>query len=351
MINLYIGDFDYDSNYRPYLVDLLKPFFPEKNLEKYRLSHIDIEIVQSRDESNFFLLPFCWNYYLKTDTISVAEKLIEQACECNKKIFIWVTGDYYCLIPQFDNIIGFYTSPYQSLQNVRTIALPVIIRDPLPYLEIDTINLRDFNVVPSVGFCGQSDSNLFVSSIKITKLAWQNLSYALNVSKYYPGPFLPPTYLRTKILDILDNTVKINTELIRRNRYQGGEKKNGEFFAQLRKEFYQNIDNTNYTLCIRGTGNFSARFYETLALGRIPIFINTDCILPFDDIIEWKKHIIWIEQNEISDINSKILKFHNGLTQDSFTNIQNENRQIWEQYFSFPGFIQQLISYLKKEIK
>ena len=119
--------------------------------------------------------------------------------------------------------------------------------------------------------------------------------------------------------------------------------------VQLRKEFYNNIDNTDYTLCVRGTGNFSARFYETLALGRIPIFINTDCILPFDDIIDWKKHVIWIEQNEIADINSIILEFHNSLNLDSFTCIQNNNRQIWEEYFSFPGFIQKLTSYLKKE--
>ena len=82
-----------------------------------------------------------------------------------------------------------------------------------------------------------------------------------------------------------------------------------------------------------------------------PIFVNTDCILPFDDIIEWKKHVIWIEKNEILDINSIILEFHNGLTQDLFTNLQNENRQIWEHYFSFAGFIQELISYLKKELE
>ena len=349
MINFYIGDFDYDSNYRAYLVDILKPFLPDKNLEKYHLSSIDIKIVQIRSESDFFLLPFCWSYYIQTDTIDIAEQLIEQACEWNKKILIWVTGDYYCLLPQLENIIGLYTSPYQSLQNVKAIALPVIIRDPLPFLKKDTINLRELNIVPSVGFCGQSDSNLFVSSIKMAKLIWQNLSYVLNISKYYSGPLLPPTFLRKKILDTLDNTNKVNTELIRRSRYKGGEKENEKYFTQLRKEFYHNIDNTDYTLCIRGTGNFSARFYETLALGRIPIFINTDCILPFDDIIDWSKHIIWIEQNEISDINSKILEFHNGLTHDLFINIQNENRQIWEKYFSFPGFIQQLIAYLKKK--
>ena len=138
MINLYIGDFDYDSNYRPFLVDILKPFFPKTNLEKYHLTHIDLEIIHNKYESDFFLLPFCWNYYIKTDTISVADGLIEEARKNGKKILIWVTGDYYFSLPQFDNVIGLYTSPYQSRQNVITIPLPVIIQDPHSYLEIDT---------------------------------------------------------------------------------------------------------------------------------------------------------------------------------------------------------------------
>ena len=103
-------------------------------LEKYHLPHIAFDIIQDRNESNFFLLPFCWNYYVETDTISVAEILIEEARENGKKILIWVTGDYYIPLPQFDNVIGLYTSPYQSKQNMMTIPLPVLIQDPLSIL-------------------------------------------------------------------------------------------------------------------------------------------------------------------------------------------------------------------------
>mgnify|MGYP004105289079 CR=1 FL=1 len=147
MINLYIGDFDYDSNYRPFLVDILKPFFPKTNLEKYHLTHIDLEIIHNKYESDFFLLPFCWNYYVETDTISVAERLIEEARENGKKILIWVTGDYYFPIPQFDNVIGFYTSPYESMQNVKTNALPVIITDPLLLIGRGSIEIQQYYIL------------------------------------------------------------------------------------------------------------------------------------------------------------------------------------------------------------
>ena len=57
---------------------------------------------------------------------------------------------------------------------------------------------------------------------------------------------------------------------------------------QLRFEFIRNILSSDYTLCFRGSGNYSLRFYETLCLGRIPLFINTDCKLPFEDEINWR---------------------------------------------------------------
>ena len=350
LINLYIGDFNYDSNFRPFIVDILKPFFPEKNLEKYHLSYLPFEIVHNKNESDYFLLPFSWNYYVEKNTTSIANKFIIEAQKNNKKILIWVTGDFYYTLPQYNNIIGLYTSPYQSRKNVITIPLPVFIRDPLLILETKRIRLSEFKKEPRIGFCGHSDRNLIISFIKMGRLCWQNIKYYMHITKYYPGSVIPPTYLRKKVLDILEKTKNIKTNFIRRNQYQGGLPNNKKEFQIIRNEFYQNINGTNYTVCIRGTGNFSVRFYETLALGRIPIFVNTDCLLPFKDIIDWGKHVVFIEQNEISNINLKILEFHSHLSKDSFDNIQKSNRLLWEKYFSFPGFIKQLAYSLKKEL-
>ena len=107
-------------------------------------------------------------------------------------------------------------------------------------------------------------------------------------------------------------------------------------YENLRLVFFNNIQDTDYTVCIRGGGNFSARFYETLAVGRIPIFINTDCMLPFSNEINWDKHVIWIEKNEITDIEKKVIEFHSSLTPKRFQKLQISNRKLWENYFYFP---------------
>ena len=99
------------------------------------------------------------------DLLKVAKKFIIEAQKNKKKILIWVTGDYYYTIPQYNNIIGLFTSPYQSMQNVITIPLPVIIQDPLSILETKIIRLSEFKKKPTIGFCGHSDPNFIISSI------------------------------------------------------------------------------------------------------------------------------------------------------------------------------------------
>ena len=107
----------------------------------------------------------------------------------------------------------------------------------------------------------------------------------------------------------MEKSNDIKTEFIRRSRYKGGTTNKEDLSKRLKKEFFKNMNNTDYTLCVRGTGNFSARMYETLALGRIPIFVNTDCILPFNNKIDWDKHVVWVEYNEISENHYRALIF------------------------------------------
>ena len=350
MIKIFTEVSHYDSSKRGFLNDILRPFLPTERLEEFGIDNGMIKLVVNIEDSDICLLPMAWNYYLKTNQTNKAEELIKKAQTGSKKILVSVMGDYFISLPNYDHIISMYCSTYYSKSTDQTFPLPVIIQDPLSFLELSAINFRNYNEEPSIGFCGHSDPNIVISSIKMAKLAWQNIRFNLDFSQYYPGPIIPPTYLRKKLLDIMDKTDKVRTEFIRRDRYQGGKSKVKNSFQRVRKEFYKNIENTDYTLCIRGTGNFSARFYETLALGRIPIFINTDCILPFNDVIDWKKHVVWIEQIEMSDIVTKILDFHIGLTQDAFISLQIKNRKIWEEYFSFSGFINNLTSYLIKKI-
>ena len=94
-------------------------------------------------------------------------------------------------------------------------------------------------------------------------------------------------------------------------------------------EYYYNIRESDYILCLRGKGNFSIRFYETLLMGRIPIFINTDCLLPLMNHINWTEHVVWIEWEERHQIGEIVAKFHDNLSREDFSQLQLNNRKLW----------------------
>ena len=350
MLNLYYKPIEVNSFNRKYLVDLLKPQLPVKNLGKYGIYKEYLTIVNKPEESDFYILPFSWDYYSKFKKKPQAIDVIKESAILNKKIIIWVSGDYFIKLPKHNNILAMYNSPYQSMKHENIISLPSVINDPLIFIKIDNINHISFADKPSVGFCGQVDKSPIITIIKIIRNCWFNILFFSGLSHLYSGPILPATILRKNILDYIEKSDLINSIIIRRIKYKGGKINDITFQDRVKKEYYQNICETEYTLCIRGTGNFSTRFYETLALGRIPIFVNTDCILPFEKEINWKEHVVWVEENELAEIDKKISDFHNSLDKVNFKQLQLKNRLLWEKYFSFPGFINKLVLHLNKKL-
>ena len=77
----------------------------------------------------------------------------------------------------------------------------------------------------------------------------------------------------------------MDTNIVLRPSFYGGAA-GGDPDAQLqaRTGYVENLVASDYVLCARGAGNFSYRLYETLSCGRIPVFVDTDCVLPHEDV-------------------------------------------------------------------
>jgi hypothetical protein len=86
---------------------------------------------------------------------------------------------------------------------------------------------------------------------------------------------------------------------------------NNDIIKNIQKKskelFYNNILENLFTLCVRGWGNYSYRFCQTICLGRIPILIDTDCCLPYEEIFDYTKYIVIVKSGE--NINEKINEF------------------------------------------
>src|SRR5919108_319285 len=140
---------------------------------------------------------------------------------------------------------------------------------------------------------------------------------------------------RAEALRRLATSNRVATNFLVRRSFLGGAIKAGNVDAktmqQVRREYVENMVESDYVLCARGAGNFSYRLYETLSCGRIPVFVDTDCVLPYEWVIDWRAHCVWVDAGELGQIGPRVLEFHESLSDDDFVELQRRCRELWEE--------------------
>ena len=318
---------------RNYLSEWVKPLFPKYRHSLYGLEPQDLEICREQSAADAFILPMTWNYYFERGKIQDALKLIKEYKRWDKPIYTWADGDYTYKVPK-GYFILFRHNGYQSIRRKHERAYPVIIRAPLEYMGLPRIKILPKVQKPKIGFCGLADRNWFDSSLRAGRSSMFKLVNLISKPYLNLSHPISGTRLRRKVLNLLSKSKEIQTNF--HIRYSsGGQKINSRKYIL---EFWQNMLTSPYTLCVRGAGNYSARFYESLAMGRIPVLVNTDCILPLDNKINWKQHCVIINGRNVDNLAEILTDFHNNLSSNSFNELQKANRELWCSSLTFHGF-------------
>ena len=79
--------------------------------------------------------------------------------------------------------------------------------------------------------------------------------------------------------------------------------------GRKRDEYLQSILDSQFVLCPRGGGLNSARFFEALALGRIPILIGDETKLPLQDQIDYDRFVVRVPEASIDNLTDLIATF------------------------------------------
>ncbi len=348
-MKLYYPNSHYDKTHRAAVFPLLKPFIKgegftdEERIAMYHVSEKDFQFSETLEDTDMAVLTMSWNYYVKTNQIDLANDFVTACKIKNKKVLVWNSGDFGVKIPVNDNMIILRESGYRSKFAKNEFALPSFIKDPLKeYYQTQTIFQLPYSSKPLVGFCGHASLSKTKAIKELLLTSSRNITYYLGKNKNEPQELLPTTHLRASVLDYLQQTELVDTLFILRNKYRAGVTTKKDSHATT-LEFYDNLKNAPYVVCVRGAGNFSIRFYEALAMGRIPVFINTDCALPFDDELNRKKHVVWVDYKERSKIAEKVAEFHQALSEKDFIDLQHANRKLWEERLTLKGFFKSFI--------
>ena len=80
----------------------------------------------------------------------------------------------------------------------------------------------------------------------------------------------------------------ISVNFIIRNSYSSHANTIELLAEEARGQYIDNILKSDLSLAVRGDANISCRFYEILSLGRVPLFVDTDCVLPMENVVDYK---------------------------------------------------------------
>lgn len=321
-------------------VIMLYPFFgaptvseddPDKGrFDEYLEKGKELFQLTSKECCDIFVLPFDFTFEAKHQDIIQA--FIQDAQSNGKKVLLFYNADDDRPI-ELENVIVFRTSFYLSAKKEYEFAFPGWSADFLKTYANNQWQPSRFTAEPVIGYCG------YVDSMKPGWLSWiKNF-----LGKTHPRPW---EKLRGRAVRNVLQTSGVKPNIIIRDGFwaEGMQDK-----RRARQEYAENMLTSDYAICCRGGGNFSYRLYEVMSLGKIPVFINTDSVLPWMDEINWRELMVWVESHEIAQLGKKVLAFHMGHEQD-FSEWQKRIRSTYENYLSPVGFYTRLAAFLPGKV-
>lgn len=313
--------------------------------------------------ADIIVLPYDWTYATWTsaefypDTVNRAIELAGIARATGKPLVVFYETDVKQDIP-FDHYL-FCTDLERSTRKPLEFALPGWSEDLLRKYRGGEVPLKRKSSRATVGFCGYAPPlgmafgrartketiRYFLSRTGIMRRlpARANASPRMRLART-AGPSV-----RVRALRALARSDHVDVNFLIRpqpTHPKGGRWKQPRdgvsVAANLQRDLLDNTLQSDYVLCCRGFGNFSYRLYETMAAGRIPVLVDTDCVLPFDFLLDWRNYCVLIPERDLPEIAARVAEFHDTLSEGEFQELQVECRRLWERWLSPEGFFRNL---------
>lgn len=187
---------------------------------------------------------------------------------------------------------------------------------------------------PVVGFAGmvsEPKKNLYRTLRTGVK------TFLVRAPLYVRGGYYPATdqgiFWRRRAVRILERSPLVTCNFKTRNYFSGSSVNAPVPVKDLLQEMTGIILNSDYALDVRGFANASTRLFEILALGRIPVIIDTERILPFADAVDYSKFSLIVDFRDIKRLPQVIADFHASLTPQQFEDMQLAARDAYVNYF------------------
>lgn len=305
---------------------------PDFSIDSYTL-------VPTVAEADFVVIPQSIRS-LDSNTERYLDTVCADAHKAGKKVIAFITGDYANRVHvERQGVIVFKGFEYRKSRTPNEVVFAPFVEDLGSEVGV---SLRTKGKKPVVSFCGYAGFPTVQAEVK--HHVENILQDLLGKSEYKRG-----VYFRRKGMDSLSHDQRVETHFIVRKFFSGNLTTASASPETLRSEFVQSIVESDFVLCPKGDGNYSSRFYETLSLGRIPILIDTDMVLPFESVVDYSRVVVRVPFTDIKHIGEYVVRFYESLSEHEFLARQEEARQVFRGYLRFDAYFNKALPLLAEK--
>ncbi len=230
----------------------------------------------------------------------------------------------------YPEAIIFRPSAYASSLTSNEIILPAQIED----VGIKGTTAFIEGITPIIGFMGKAE---FAGTKERVKYLVRN--YVLR-----SGPRREGMYFRRRCLALLARDSRIDVRATFRRSFSANRKSIELPPEEARAAYLESLAQAHYTLAPRGDGNYSLRFYETLASGRTPILVDTDMRLPLEEEISYDDFIIRVPWQKLDKLPELVMQNWNSRTSEERARMQQRAREVFQSHLHLPVFLRRVLT-------
>jgi len=304
-------------------------------------SYTSFEFVDTPEEAHYALSPH--GIRRKGDWAHVyAQQLAETMHTLGKKTVVFVGGDFsFKTHIADDRMIVLIGSQYKSQLGDNEIIVPPFTEDPFDQGEILPLPQGER---PRVGFCGwASFPNKWQQIVAhIKKVGWKigaSVTRRTELLARQRG-----LLYRIAGIQALRSDSRIDTSFIIRSSFSAHSNSISVDPVVARREFVENMTANHFSFAPKGDGNFSVRFYEALAFGRIPVLVDTDMALPLEHVIPYEKCIVRVPHTDIDRVGDYVVEAFAVFGEQGIIGAQKEARTIYRSMLRYDAFFNELFS-------
>lgn len=292
----------------------------------------EVERVSDVSCAEAIVLPNNFKNPLTPEAIVYVKKYADLGARMGKPVCAFSLGDFTDGAVFDPRVYVLRLSLYKDLASPHDISIPSLTEDNAT----SGITIRPKRELPRVSFCGMGD----LPGWRSWFLHFKNFGFEVRalINKNWRARKLG-VYWRQSAMRACERSPLIETHFIVRKTFSGSRRTIELDPAQARKEFIDSIVNADFVLAPKGDGNYSNRFVETLSLGRIPVLVDTDVVLPLEKEIDYSKIIVCVPMEQVANTPRYIRNFYDSLTEKEWQRRQHLAREIFEKYLRQDSFL------------